>query len=114
VDTAARAWRAGEPPPAIRTELLRLASWRASRSGLDGDLVHPVTARPVPAGVVIDALLEHLSPALADTGDLAPATESLGRLLGRGNGAALQRRVHAETGDLAEVVRAAVSATLDT
>lgn len=114
VDTAARAWRAGEPPQSVRTELLRLASWRASRTGLDGDLVHPVTARPVPADVVIGALLEHLSPALADTGDLAAATELLGRLLRRGNGATRQRRVHAETGDLAEVVRAAVSATLDT
>jgi glutamate---cysteine ligase / carboxylate-amine ligase len=114
VDTAARAWHAGEPPLAVRTELLRLASWRASRSGLDGDLVHPVTARPTPAGVVIGALLEHLTPALADTGDLATATELLGRLLSRGNGAAQQRRVYAETGDLAEVVRAAVAATLDT
>jgi glutamate---cysteine ligase / carboxylate-amine ligase len=113
VDTAARSWRAGEPPPAVRTELLRLASWRASRSGLDGDLVHPRTARPAPAGVVIDALLEHLTPALADAGDLAAATELLGQLLSRGNGAALQRRVHAETADLAEVVRTAVSATLE-
>jgi carboxylate-amine ligase len=113
VDTAARAWTAGEPPPVIRTELLRLASWRASRSGLDGDLVHPVTARPTPAGVVIGALLEYVTPALADTGDLDAATDMLGRLLSRGNGAALQRRVHAETGDLAEVTRTAVAATLD-
>jgi glutamate---cysteine ligase / carboxylate-amine ligase len=37
----------------------------------------------------------------------------LDRVLDRGNGATLQRRVHAETGDLAEVVRAAVSVTLD-
>ena len=29
VETAARAWRAGEPPDPVRTELLRLATWRA-------------------------------------------------------------------------------------
>jgi glutamate---cysteine ligase / carboxylate-amine ligase len=114
VETAARDWQAGGSPPAVRSELLRLASWRASRSGLDGDLVHPVTARPAPASVVIGALLEHITPVLADTGDLDAATEMLDRLSSRGNGAAFQRRVHAETGDLAEVVRAAAAATLDT
>jgi carboxylate-amine ligase len=113
VETAARAWRAGEPPPAVRGELLRLACWRASRSGLEGDLVHPVTARPAPAGVVIGAILEHLTPALDDNGDLDAARRLLDSLLRRGNGAMLQRRVLAQTGDLAAVVRAAVSATLD-
>ncbi|HEU5158806.1 MAG TPA: glutamate--cysteine ligase [Streptosporangiaceae bacterium] len=113
VETAAGAWRAGEPPPAVRTELLRLASWRASRSGLDGDLIHPVAVRPAAADVVVAALLDHLAPALTATGDLGTATTMLDRLSRRGNGAALQRRVHAETGDLADVVRAAVTATLD-
>nr|MDQ3579198.1 glutamate--cysteine ligase [Actinomycetota bacterium] len=36
VETAAREWQAGEPPVPLRVELLRLASWRAARSGLDG------------------------------------------------------------------------------
>lgn len=31
-DTAARAWRAGEPPTPLRVELLRLTAWRAGRS----------------------------------------------------------------------------------
>lgn len=35
------------------------------------------------------------------------------RLLDRGNGATLQRRVHEETGDLAAVVETAVARTLD-
>lgn len=113
VETAARAWQAGEPPSPVRSELLRLASWRASRSGLDDELIHPVTARPAPAGAVVHALLDHVTPALADMDDLDATAELTGRLLSRGNGAVLQRRVHAETGDLAAVVRAAVERTLD-
>ena len=112
VETAAREWDKDEPPSPVRTELLRLASWRASRSGLEGELVHPVTFRPAPAETVVHALLEHVTPALTDLGDLDAATELTGRLLSRGNGATLQRRTYARTGDLAEVVRAAVTRTL--
>ncbi len=112
VETAARQWRDGEPVEHVRTELLRLASWRASRSGLDGMLVHPLTSRPAPAETVVGALLDHVSPVLADQGDLDAAADLTGRLLSRGNGAALQRRAHKESGDLAGVVRAAVERTL--
>jgi glutamate---cysteine ligase / carboxylate-amine ligase len=112
VETAAREWRAGEPPSAVRTEVLCLASWRASRSGLDGDLVHPVTARPVPAEAAVQALIEHVSPVLEDIGDLGTVTELTGRLMSRGNGARLQRRAYEEAGDLAAVVRDAVARTL--
>jgi glutamate---cysteine ligase / carboxylate-amine ligase len=113
VETAARAWRAGEPPTPVRSELLRLASWRAGRSGLGDTLVHPVTTRPAPAGAVVHALLDHVSPALADMEDLDATAELTGRLLSRGTGSVLQRQVYAETGDLSAVVRAAVEHTLD-
>jgi carboxylate-amine ligase len=112
VETAAREWRAGEPPRPVRTELLRLASWRASRSGLEGHLVHPLTARPAHADVAVRALLDHVTPALADMGDLDAVSDLVVGLLSRGNGAMLQRRVHEQTGDLAAVVRAAVARTL--
>jgi carboxylate-amine ligase len=112
VETAAREWDKGEAPSPVRTEVLRLASWRASRSGLEGELVHPVTARPASAKTVVRALLDHVTPALTDIGDLDAATELTGRLLSRGNGAALQRETYERTGDLAEVVRSAVTRTL--
>jgi glutamate---cysteine ligase / carboxylate-amine ligase len=112
VETAAREWRNGEPPAPVRTELLRLASWRASRSGLGHELIHPVTQRPAPADVVVRALLAHVTPALADAGDLDTARELTERLLERGNGATLQREVYAETGDLSAVVTTAVARTL--
>jgi carboxylate-amine ligase len=92
--------------------VLRLASWRASRSGLEGELVHPLTARPVGAEVAVRALLEHVAPALRDIGDLDTATDLTGRLLSRGNGAMLQRRTYEKTGDLAAVVRDAADRTL--
>ena len=49
-------------------ELLRLAAWRAGRSGLDELLLHPVSMRPEPAEDVVRALLEHVGDALEDTG----------------------------------------------
>jgi glutamate---cysteine ligase / carboxylate-amine ligase len=113
VETAARAWRRGEPPHESRIELLNLAGWRASRSGLDGELVDPLTGRAAPAEVVLRGLLDHVGPALAACGDLATTTGLLEKLLERGNGADAQRRVHGRTGELAAVVQDAVRQTLD-
>jgi carboxylate-amine ligase len=111
VETAARDARAGDPPPAVPAAVLRVAAWRAGRSGLTGDLVHPLTGRPAPAADVLGALLVHVRPALADAGDEQRVAEGLDALLRHGTGADLQRRVLAETGDLAAVVRTAVAVT---
>jgi carboxylate-amine ligase len=112
VETAAREAADGTPPPAVRAEVLRVAAWRAGRSGLTGDLVHPGTGTPAPAAAVVTALLDHVRCALADAGDEQRVTDGLQALLRRGTGADLQRRVHRETGgDLGAVVRAAVAVT---
>ncbi|MFG1999413.1 glutamate--cysteine ligase [Spirillospora sp. NPDC048911] len=111
VDTAAQAWRAGIPPDRVRTELLKLAVWRASRSGMREDLIHPVTRRPAPARTVVQALLDHLTPALDAAGDLETVRELLGRLLERGNGAEWQRQVHARARDVTAVVAGAINET---
>ena len=111
VETAARDARAGRPAPGARSELIRVASWRAARSGVTGDLVHPVTWRPAPAGEVAAALLDHVRPALADAGDEERVAAGVAGILRRGTGADLQRRVLADTGDAGAVVRAAVEET---
>jgi YbdK family carboxylate-amine ligase len=112
VETAALAWREGELPDPVRTEVLRLAMWRAGRSGLQDELVHPVTHRPVPAPDVLHTLLEHVTPALEQAGDLATVRDLIEAPLRRGTGADLQRAVHARTGDMTKVVQAALSRTL--
>lgn len=111
VETAARLWQAGAPPTPIRTELLHLAGWRASRSGLDGDLL-AVTGRPVPAPQVIRALLDHVQPALADYGDLDIVEDLLAAVLDRGTGATAQRRIYRQSSQLTDVVVHAVKATM--
>jgi carboxylate-amine ligase len=111
VETAARQWRAGEPAPDVPAEVLRLAGWRAGRSGLGADLVDPRTGRPAPAADVLRALVDHARPALAAAGDEQLVTAGVADVLRRGTGAVLQRSVYAGTGDLAAVVRAAVAAT---
>ena len=60
---------AGRAPPAVRPELLEAATWRAAQSGLEGDLVDPATAAPVPAHQLIAELLAELRPTLESTGD---------------------------------------------
>jgi carboxylate-amine ligase len=110
VDTAARSWRAGVPAAPIRTELLRLASWRAGRSGLDGDLVNPA-GRPAPAAQVIRALVDHVRPVLDEYGDWEVIEDLVATVLSRGNGATAQRRIYRTSGELADVVAYAADRT---
>ncbi len=100
------------PVPQPRTELLRLASWRAGRTGLSGDLVHPLTARPAPAAAVVHALLDHVAPALADAGDLERVTARLDHLLDAGTGADVQRGWRRQGSDDGDLLARAVERTL--
>ncbi|MBT2385187.1 glutamate--cysteine ligase [Streptomyces sp. ISL-11] len=111
VETAARARRAGEPPAPATVGLLRLATWRAAKSGVSDHLVHPLTWVPAPAETVVKALSAHVHEALADAGDLELVRESLDRLLARGGGAGRQRETFTRTGDLRAVVTDAVERT---
>ncbi len=110
VETAVREWRAGIAPQDVRTEVLRLAAWRAGRSGTAGQLLHPATWRPAPAAEVLGALVAHVADALDDTGDLATVEHLLAAALARGTGAERQRSVWTRTGSLAAVATDAVVA----
>jgi YbdK family carboxylate-amine ligase len=111
VDTAAQAWRAGVPPDPVRTDLLRLAMWRASRSGVRDDLVHPETRAATPAATAIRALRDHVAPALEENGDLETTDALLKALLERGNGAQQQRRIYSDGRDVTAIVTDAVAQT---
>ena len=89
---------AGRPPVPVRPELLQAATWRAARSGLEGNLVDPVTAAPVPARRLIGHLLAGLQPALESAGDWELVTELTTSVLARGSSAARQRAARASGG----------------
>ena len=95
---------ADSPPPAARLELLRGAAWRAARSGLEGDLVDPVTGLAVPAADRVARLVDLVSPALRRAGDLDAVESAVHRLLEHGTGAARQRELFDRDGDLSAVV----------
>jgi carboxylate-amine ligase len=111
VETAARLWRADVPPPPVRTELLRLAAWRAARSGLDGDLLDPA-GRPAPAVQVIRKLVDYVRPVLHDQYELDIVEDLVAAVLKRGNGATAQRHIYRTSGRLADVVTHAVKCTI--
>jgi carboxylate-amine ligase len=106
VTTTARGWAAGEPVPDARTDLLRAATWRASRYGIGDALVHPLGGGELaPAREVVDALLRYVGPALVATGDRPRVERLLDAVSARGTGADAQRAVaSAAGGDLAAVV----------
>ncbi len=108
VETAAREWAAGQPVVPVRTELLRLASWRAARSGIDDDLLLPHDWRPVAAGVAVDALIEYIAPALTAAGDRPTVQQHWHDLRARKPGAHHQRLAYRDHG-LLGVVRDAMA-----
>jgi carboxylate-amine ligase len=110
VETEARAWQQDAAPLRMRAELLRLAAWRASRSGLDGPLIDPFSGRPDQAPAVIGLLLGHVRDALADEGDLAAVTGLVADVQRRGNGASFQRDAFGRSGLLRDVVTSAAGA----
>ena len=112
VETAAREWQEGVPPVDVPAALLRLASWKAGRWGLRGELLDPVSHRPVPALEVVNALLHHIRYALDDAGDLRRTEELTDQLLSAGTGATRQLEVLHRTGDLEDVVADAVNCTV--
>ncbi|WP_420111783.1 carboxylate-amine ligase [Pseudactinotalea sp.] len=104
VTTAAAQWAAGDPAPPVPIAMLRLASWQASRAGVSANLLEPLTGLPRPASDVVGEFLEHVGPALRESGDDADVTAAVGTVLSRGTGADRQRATWEQTGDLADVV----------
>ncbi len=94
------------PLPQTRHELLRAATWRAARSGLEGDLVDlgdPGPALTSPA-FLIERVVRGLRPQLEALGDWEQVHELTRAALGTGSAAARQRRVFGLRGELTDVV----------
>jgi glutamate---cysteine ligase / carboxylate-amine ligase len=97
---------AGRPLPDVRHELLRAASWRAARSGLEGDLVDLAASGPalVAPALLIGQLVDHLRPQLEELDDWEQVLELSQATLSRGSAAARQRRAYGRRGELTDVV----------
>lgn len=98
---------AGLALPASRHELLRAASWRAARSGLEGDLVElgidggPALVSP---HLLIGQLITALRPQLEEAGDWEQVCALAQATLARGSAAARQRRAFGRRGEFSDVV----------
>ncbi|WP_109470976.1 carboxylate-amine ligase [Ornithinimicrobium cavernae] len=113
VETAAAEWAAGAPASEVPTTLIGLATFQASRHGMTGELLDPVTMRPRPAWEVMDSLLGWLRPALEAADDLSRVQSALDVIRAEGTGAGLQRVTLERTGQLVDVVAQAVRKTAE-
>jgi carboxylate-amine ligase len=111
VDTAAADAEQGRPLDGVRAELLRAAAWRAARWGVTSELVEPSSATLQPAWTVVDALVRHVSAALAEAGDTGVVDRGLSAIRTRGTGSELQRAAFAAAGSLSDVVNTVVART---
>ncbi|NUU23345.1 MAG: glutamate--cysteine ligase [Streptomycetaceae bacterium] len=91
VRRAGAAVRAGRVAPHVGETLLRAATWRAARSGLEGDLVNPRTGVPEAANAVIRELLGTVEPELRWYGDWERVSEGMDALVRHGSWARRQR-----------------------
>ena len=101
----------GVPLPGARHELLRAATWRAARSGLEGDLVDPVGWGLVSPALMLGRLVDALRPHLEALGDFEQVSELSQMALSRGSAAARQRRRFGLRGELTDVVDGLLAAT---
>ncbi|GAA4556637.1 carboxylate--amine ligase/circularly permuted type 2 ATP-grasp protein [Pseudonocardia xishanensis] len=102
---------AGVPLPTTGQELLRAASWRAARSGLEGDLVDLVGPSLISPPLLVGQLIDRLRPQLEEQGDWEHVLELSQATLLRGSGAARQRRMFGRRGELVDVVDALLANT---
>ncbi|MBG0830661.1 glutamate--cysteine ligase [Planomonospora sp. ID67723] len=91
-------------PRQIRPELVRAATWRAARSGLEGELVDPEEGTPRPAAEVVRRLVNGLRPELEASGDWELVTALAREALARGSSSARQRKAFTRNGRLTDVV----------
>lgn len=105
VETAARSHDDEALATEWRSDLMRVASWRASRYGLTGQLVHPTMLELAPVRDVIGALIDHVAEVLEGAGDREFVEEAFEHLVARGNGAGRQRAIYEAKGDLKAVVK---------
>jgi len=112
VETSVAEWAAGVPADPVSTSFLRLASWRASKSGLNEALVHPATRVPVAAGAAVHALLDHVHDHFTSAEEERIVLDTVAVILREGTGERRQRAAMRVRGDHRDVVAEAVLQTI--
>ncbi|MEU6173106.1 glutamate--cysteine ligase [Streptantibioticus parmotrematis] len=97
VRTALDDLAAGREAAPVEPQLGAAAVWSAARHGMTGAAIDPFTGARTSAWDRAGRLLEHVGPALEDSGDLATVRRGLGDLRLRGTGAEHQRRAAARS-----------------
>ncbi|MDQ4094321.1 MAG: YbdK family carboxylate-amine ligase, partial [Actinomycetota bacterium] len=95
VRTALMELAAGREARAVRGQVAAAALWCAARHGLNGPGVDLLAERSVPALRLLHALLNWVSCALDEVGDLGSVRHSVAELVRHGIGAEHQRRAAA-------------------
>jgi carboxylate-amine ligase len=101
----------GESIAHARPELLRAAKWRASRYGLDADLIDVQEQRARPALELTNKFLSTLRPALEEHGEWDEIQALVGKTTAGGTGAARQRAAYARSGRYEDVIDLIVEET---
>lgn len=102
---------AGRPAADCSDTVAAAALWAASRYGLTGPAIDPVSGKQTLGIVLLADLLDHVRPALAAAGDLEQVRLLVDRLLAMGTGAERQRRA-AEHGMSAVLDTVAITAAV--
>lgn len=104
-------WARGEPMQNIHPDVLAMASWRASRHGLDGELVDVGAGRTAPAGDVLAQFLSFVREALEAQGSWDEVSELVEQTMTRGTGASRQRAAFKRSERVEDVVDLIVEET---
>lgn len=100
-----------QPVPEVRSELLRVANWRAARYGLEGEMVDVIEEQVVPSRDLFEHFLSLLRPALEAEGDWELISGLVKLTLQKGNGATRQRDVFKRTRKVEDVVQYIIDET---
>jgi glutamate---cysteine ligase / carboxylate-amine ligase len=95
-----------------RHELVRAATWRACRYGLEGPLIDLVRGEEASAHELVHRLLDYIRADCEEDGEWTELSGRVGAILIAGNGAQRQRAVLRATGSLASVTRMIVERTI--
>jgi carboxylate-amine ligase len=99
------------PLHAAQPELVRAATWRAARSGLDGEMIDVVAKEKVTATVMLDRFLAYLRNVLEELGDWDEITNLVNQTRQRGTSARRQHQVLTRTGRFEDVMDALAAET---